>query len=197
MEFWMERVPSHSHAGAVAFKPPPGVTIHQIPPEKSIGSMMASGEIEVVIHYIQKSNLVDRSTVDLNNHPDVKHLFPDPWAEGVRYYRKTNIYPINHGMVIRRELAEKHPWAVLNLLKAFEAANEIANQQRLEHVDYHATAGLIPPEAAQALRQPVVRHGIKANRHTLETAAAYSVEQGLTPRLMKLEEIFAASTMDQ
>ena len=40
MEFWMERVPSHSHAGAVAFKPPPGVTIHQIPPEKSIGSMM-------------------------------------------------------------------------------------------------------------------------------------------------------------
>ena len=31
MEFWMERVPTHSHAGAVGFKPPPGVTIHQIP----------------------------------------------------------------------------------------------------------------------------------------------------------------------
>jgi 4,5-dihydroxyphthalate decarboxylase len=197
MEFWMERVPTHSHAGAVAFRPPPGVTIHQIPAEKSLGSMMLSGEIEAVIHYIRHNNLVDRSTVDLNNHPDIKTLFPDPWAEGVRFYRKTGIYPINHGMVIRRELAEKHPWAVLNLLKAFEAANEIATQQRIEHVDYHAAAGLISPEAAKALREPIVRHGIKANRHILESAAAYSVEQGLTPRLMKLDELFAASTMDQ
>jgi 4,5-dihydroxyphthalate decarboxylase len=197
MEFWMERVPSHSHAGAVAFKPPPGVTIHQIPAEKSIGSMMLSGELEAVIHYLVHKNLVDRSTVDLTNHPDIKSLFPDPHQEGVRFYRKTSIYPINHGMVIRRELADKHPWAVLNLLKAFEAANEIANQQRMEQADYHAAAGLIPPEAAKALRQPVVRHGIQANRHVLETAATYSVEQGLTPRLMKLDEIFAVSTMDQ
>jgi 4,5-dihydroxyphthalate decarboxylase len=197
MEFWMERVPTHSHAGAVAFRPPPGVTIHQIPAEKSLGSMMLSGEIEAVIHYIRHNNLVDRSTVDLHNHPDIKTLFPDPWAEGVRFYRKTGIYPINHGMVIRHELAEKHPWAVLNLLKAFEAANEIATQQRIEHVDYHAAAGLISPEAAKALREPIVRHGIKANRRILETAAAYSVEQGLTPRLMKLDELFAASTMDQ
>jgi 4,5-dihydroxyphthalate decarboxylase len=197
MEFWMERVPTHSHAGATAFKPPPGVVIQQIPAEKSIGSMMLSGEIEAVIHYIVNKNLVDRSTVDLANHPDIKLLFPDPWAEGVRFYRKADIYPINHGMVVRRELADKHPWVVLNLLKAFEAANEIANQQRIEHVEYHATAGLIPPEAAKALRHPIIRHGIKANRHTLETAAAYSVEQGLTPRLMKLDEIFAASTMDQ
>ena len=197
MEFWMERVPSHSHAGAVAFKPPPGVTIHQIPAEKSIGSMMLSGELEAVIHYLVNKNLVDRSTVDLTSHPDIKSLFPDPHQEGVRFYRKTSIYPINHGMVIRRELADKHPWAVLNLLKAFEAANEIANQQRMEQADYHAAAGLIPPEAAKALRQPVVRHGIQANRHVLETAATYSVEQGLTPRLMKLDEIFAVSTMDQ
>ena len=197
MEFWMERVPTHSHAGAVSFKAPPGVTIHQIPAEKSIGSMMVAGELDGVIHYIRHNNLVDRSTVDLPSHPDIKTLFPDPIAEGVRFFRKSGIYPINHGMVIRRELAEKHPWAILNLFKAFEAANGIANQQRLEHVEYHANAGLIPPEAAKALREPVIRHGIKANRHILEAAATYSVEQGLTPRLMKLDEIFAARTMDQ
>jgi 4,5-dihydroxyphthalate decarboxylase len=197
MEFWMERVPTHSHAGALSFKAPPGVTIHQIPAEKSIGSMMVAGELDAVIHYIRHNNLVDRSTVDLPSHPEIKTLFPDPVAEGVRFYRKTGIYPINPGMVIRRELAEKHPWAVLNLLKAFEAANDIANQHRIEHVDYHANSGLIAPEAAKALRQPIIRHGIKANRHILEAAATYSVEQGLTPRLMKLDEIFAASTMDQ
>jgi len=197
MEFWMERVPSHSHAGGVGFKAPPGVTIHQIPIEKSIGSMMVSGELEAVIHYIRHDNLIDRSKVDLHHHPDVKMLFPDPLAEGVRYFRKTAIYPINHGMVIRRELAEKHPWAILNLLKAFDKANAIADAQRMEHVDYHAASGMISPEAAKALREGVLRHGIKANRLILETAAQMSLEQGLTPRLMRLDEVFAKSTLDQ
>lgn len=197
MQHWMERVPSHSHAASVDFRPPAGVTIHQIPAEKSIGSMMLSGELDAVIHYLRHNNLVDRSTADLHNHPDICTLFPDPQAEGVRYYRKTGIYPINHGMVVRREIAEKHPWVILNLLKAFEQANELTNKQRLEHIDYHATTGLIPVEAANALRESVVRHGIRANRNVLETAAQYSFEQGLTSRLMKLEEVMAASTLDQ
>jgi hypothetical protein len=31
----------------------------------------------------------------------------------------------------------------------------------------------------------------------LETALQYSVEQGLTPRLLKLDEVFAESTLEQ
>jgi hypothetical protein len=42
-----------------------------------------------------------------------------------------------------------------------------------------------------------VRHGIRANRGVLEIAARYSHEQGLTPRQLALEEIFAASAMEQ
>jgi len=197
MEFWMERTPSHSHRGALGFTPPPGVTVNQIPPEKNIGTMMLSGELEAVIHYIVDPNLVDRSTADLWNHPAVRPLFPDPTAEGVRYYRKSGIFPINHGMVIRREIAEKHPWVVLNLYKAFERANEIANRERMEHVEYHLAAGLLPKEAKEALRVPLVRHGIRANRQVLETAARYSHEQGLTPRCLALEEVFAANAMEQ
>jgi 4,5-dihydroxyphthalate decarboxylase len=197
IEHWMERVPTHSHAGALGFKPPPGVTVKQIPADKSIGSMMTSGELQAVIHYIRETNLVDRSTTDLHHHPDIKTLFPDPIAEGVRFYRKTGIYPINHAMVIRRDIAEAHPWTVLNLLKAFDQANEIANRQRIEHAQYHVWAGLISQEAGKALGETVVRHGIKANRKTLETAALYSHQQGLTPRLVKIEELFAPSAMEQ
>lgn len=197
MQFWMERDPSHSHRGAIGFTPPPGVTIHQIPPEKNIGSMMLSGELEAVIHYIVDPNLVDRSTADLWNHEAIKPLFPDPLAEGIRYYRKTGIFPINHGMVIRREIAHKHPWAVLNLYKAFERAAEIANRERVEHAAYHLAAGLLPSEAGGALRTPLVQHGIRANRMVLETAARYSHEQGLTPRHLTLEQIFAANAMEQ
>jgi len=194
MEWWMERPPSHSHGGATGFKPPPGVTVHQIPVEQNIGTMMVAGEVDAVVHYIVNDNLVDRSTIDLWNHPAARRLFADPVAEGVRYYKKTGLYPINHGMVVKRALAERHPWIVLNILKAFERANDIAERERLEHAQYHIATGLV---AADALRTPLVRHGVKANRLVLETAARYSQEQGLTPRRVRLEELFAPSALEQ
>ncbi len=197
MEFWMERPPSHSHRAAVGFEPPPGVIIHQIPPEKNIGAMMASGELDTTLFYLNHDNLVDRSRIDLLNHPRVKQLFPDPVAEGTRYYRKTGLYPINHCMVIKRHIAEKHPWTALNLFKAFQQANEIADRQRREHIEYHLAAGLIAPEAGVALAKPALQHGIAANRATLETASRYSQEQGLTSERTELEQLFAASTMLQ
>jgi len=197
MEFWMERNPEHSHGGATEFKAPSGVTIHQIPLGKDIGSMMLSGELQATLLYIVNRNLVDRSTADLWNHPDIKYLFPDPKAEGVRFYKKTGLYPINHCAVIKREVAEKHPWTILNIFKAFERANTIANNQRMEHVAYYIETGLLPPDARKALATPLVQHGISANRQVLETAMQYSVEQGLTPRLLRLEEVFAESTLEQ
>jgi 4,5-dihydroxyphthalate decarboxylase len=197
MEFWMERPPSHSHGGATGFVPPPGVTVNRIPVEKNIGSMMLSGELDAVLFYLVDPNLIDRSTADLHRNPAIKPLFADPLAEGIRFFRKTGLYPINHGMVIKREIAEQHPWAVLNILKAFQRANELAERQRIEHTEYHLEAGLLPADARKALAAPIIRHGVVANRLVLETVAQYSLEQGLTPRLMKLDELFAASTMEQ
>ncbi|MEK9658415.1 MAG: ABC transporter substrate-binding protein [Chloroflexota bacterium] len=197
MTFWMERVPEHSHGGATGFKAPEGVTINQIPLDKNIGSMMVAGELDATLLYLNEPNLVDRATIDLWRHPDIAPLFPDAQAEGARYYAKTGIYPINHGMVVRRSIAEQHPWVVLNLLKAYVKANEVANKRRKAHMDYYVEAGLLGSDGNKIVARPLVEHGIVANRKVLETAAQYSYEQGLTPRLMKLEEVFAASAMEQ
>ena len=196
MEFFMERTPEKSHGGATGFVPPPGITVHQIPESKSVASMMLSGELNAAIHYRGHVNLVNRSRVNLFNHPDIKYLFGDPAAEGARYYGKTNIFPINHGMVIRRELAEKHHWLMINILKAFNEANAICESERMQHVEYHIDSGMLPASARAQLQKQVVHHGIPENRHVLETAARYSVEQGLTPRIMQLDEVFAESTME-
>ena len=159
--------------------------------------MMLAGELDAVMHYLVDPNLVDRSTADLHEHPDIKPLFPDPRGRGDRYYGKTGIYPINHSMVIKRELAERHPWAITNILKAFNRAADLADRQRMDHVAYHLDTGVLPAGAREALRIPLLLHGIAANRRVLETIAQYSLEQGLTPRLMPLDELFAASTMVQ
>jgi hypothetical protein len=83
---------------------------------------------------------------------------------------------------------------ILNLLKAFVRANDIAERERVEHAQYHVVTGFIDSEK---IAVPLVRHGVVANRKVLETAARYSEEQGLTPRRVRLEEIFAPSTLDQ
>lgn len=197
IEFWMERNDDHSQGAVVGFKPPDDVKLSYIPNSTNLGEMMLEGKLDGALRYLAgTNNLVDRSSLDLYRHPDFKTLFPDPHAEGVRYYAKTGIYPINHGMIIKREIVEKHPWIVLNIYKAFEQANAIAEKARLEAVGYHLETGLLPPEARDALATPLIRHGIEANRKVLETAAQYSFEQGLTPRLVKLEELFAPSVME-
>lgn len=198
MEFWMERNDDHSQSAAVGFKPPPDVKLNFIPNDTNMGEMLMQGRLDGALRYlVGTDNLVDRSTVDLYRHPDFKTLFPDPHAEGVRFYQKTGIYPINHCMVIKREIVDRHPWTVLNLFKAFVRANDIAEKARMEAVAYHLETGLLPPEVRKALATPLIRHGIAANRKVLETTAQYSFEQGLTPRLVKIEEMFAPSVMEQ
>jgi 4,5-dihydroxyphthalate decarboxylase len=199
MAFWMERLPAHSHAHAANFVAPQGVRINQIPPETNLGAMMLAGELDAALLYIRAGagDLVDRSRADLAHHPAIAPLFRDTLAEGVRYFRKTGIFPINHGMVIRRKIAEKHPWAVLNIYKAFEEAHALAERERVQQAEYHVLTGALPPEAEAALARPAMRHGIAANRATLEAAAQYSHEQGLTPRRLELDEIFAAQLMEQ
>lgn len=196
MAFWMERDPSQSHGGATGFEPPPGVTVNVVPPKKSIGSMMLSGELDAALHYIVHDNIIDRSTADLWNHPEIKSMFPNPVEEGIRYFRKTGIYPINHGMVIKKELAERHPWVILNLMKGFQDAMALAEKQRFEHIFNHFATGMISAEAKKALHAPVLHHGVKSNRLILDKAADYAFEQGLTPRRVKLEEIFSSSTIN-
>jgi 4,5-dihydroxyphthalate decarboxylase len=195
MTFFMERVPERSHAGAIGFVAPPGVTINQIPPEKSIASMMLAGELDAYMAYFRKqsADMIDRSYGDFENHPDIKTLFADPAAEGARYYKKTGIYPINHGMAIKRGMFEREPWVVLNIIKAFAAANDIVEA---EHAAYHFETGLVPAEYRKPLATRLISYGIKANRAVLETAAKFSNQQGLTPRVMRMEELFAPNALE-
>lgn len=64
-----------------------------------------------------------------------------------------------------------------------------------QHVTYHLETGLVPPHYREALATRLIKHGIKANRNTFEVAAAFSNQQGLTPRVVKIDEIFAPSAM--
>lgn len=196
IDWWMERTPDISHGGATGFKPPPGVRISQIPCSTNIGEMLAKGELDATLLYLNQQNLVDRSTVDLARLPEMRPLFEDEWAEARRYYAKTSLFPINHAMVIRRELAEAHPWLAINIVKAFDKAKALANREAGMAMEGFVRTGLIPPEARAAMQGDPMPYGVKRSRKVLETIAGYAFEQGLTDRRVGLDEVFAPSTLE-
>jgi 4,5-dihydroxyphthalate decarboxylase len=194
IEWFMERNPEKSHGGATGFSPP-GVRLHYIPPSTNIGEMLMRGELDGALLYLVHPNLIDRSTADVSG--VTRHLFPDPAAEGRRFYAKTGLFPINHTVVVRRGLLERHPWIALNLYSAFVAAKEEIARSGQSYLNWYFETGLLDEKVNHTLAaNDPLAYGFKASRAVLETIAQYVHEQGLSERLVKVEELFVASTRD-
>jgi 4,5-dihydroxyphthalate decarboxylase len=196
IEWFMERPAEKSHGGATGTVAPSGVTIHQIPPSTNIGEMLVAGELDATLLYLAGNNLVDRSRLDLSRHPRVRPMFPDREAEAHRYFAKTGLYQINHTVVMRRSLYEQHPWIALNLYSAFAAAKAEVAQRGEAYLHNYFLTGLLGSDVKRALAADPMAYGVKGAGKVLETIAQYVHEQGLTTRRVRLDEIFASSTMD-
>jgi len=194
IEWFMERNPEKSHGGATGFSPP-GVRLHYIAPNTNIGEMLVRGELDGALLYLVHPNLIDRSTLDVSG--VTRHLFPDPAAEGRRFYAKTGLFPINHTVVVRRSLLERHPWVPLNLYAAFVAAKEEIARYGQSYLHWYFETGLLDDSVQRALgAHDPLAYGFKASRAVLDTIAQYVHEQGLSERRVKVEELFVPSTLD-
>jgi 4,5-dihydroxyphthalate decarboxylase len=116
------------------------------------------------------------------------------------YFRRTGIFPIMHVIVIKGRILDQHPWVARNLFKAFVQAKDLLNQQMQET----AALRLMLPwlsaelEATRTLMgDDFWPYGIEANRITLTAATRYSHEQGLTPRQLTIEELFAPGMQEE
>jgi len=99
--------------------------------------------------------------------------------------------------VVRRSLLERHPWIALNLYSAFVAAKEEIARYGQSHLQWYFETGLLDESVNRTLADnDPLAYGFKASRAVLETIAQYVHEQGLSVRQVKLEELFAASTLD-
>jgi 4,5-dihydroxyphthalate decarboxylase len=194
--WFMERTVERSHGGATGFVAPPGIRLSYVPAETDIGEMLLRGELDATLYYYDQRNLVDRAYTDLRGRPEIRPLFPDPGAEGRRYFAKTGIFPINHCVVVRRAVYERWPWVALNLYELFAAAKEVATRERIDLLQGHFEIGLLDRALGTAVAADPYPYGIRASRMVLETLAAALHEQGLTARTVGLDELFAPSTLD-
>jgi 4,5-dihydroxyphthalate decarboxylase len=153
------------------------------------------------------SGLIDKGAIDgfmaprppscAGANPNVGWLFADPVAAASAYYKRTGIFPIMHAVGVRRALAERHPWLPAAVLKAFAQAKAIGLAQLADTSAPKVTLPFVDErlKAAQALMgSDFWSYGIAANRATLETFLRYHHGQGLSSRLLSVEELFHPAT---
>jgi 4,5-dihydroxyphthalate decarboxylase len=198
----MERSEAMSHGAATGFKPPDGISFHRIAPNKSLVSTLLANELNVAhvaSPWVLQANALDRSSriAGRGDWSKIKPLFPDRMAEGGRFYKNHGFLPVNHTYIIRGDVYRKYPWAAFNLYAGFVKAKALANQKLLERIP---TALFFGSEYLDNTRELIGQdpfpYGVKANLPMLETLTSYSHEQGLTPRKMRVQELFAESTLE-
>lgn len=194
VEWFMERTPDLSHGGATAFTAPPGVTIHQIPPEDSMNAMLERGELDAVLLFITEPTMADRSfrperTRGAGIHP----LFGDPVREAARFHRRSGVLPLNHCVVIRRSLVDAHPWLPLNLYRAFDQAREMAFRESRQYSRLEEQLGRVTVTDSSAADP--YRYGVRANERSLRALIRFQVDQGLVDEAPRLDEVFAPSCL--
>jgi 4,5-dihydroxyphthalate decarboxylase len=198
----MERSEEMSHGGATGFKPPPGISFNRIAPDKSLASTLLENEMDVAhvaSPWVLQANTLDRSSRigGKGDWSKIKPLFPDRMAEAARFYKKHGFLPVNHAYIIRGDVYKKYPWLASNLYAGFVKAKALAREKMLERIP---TALFFGREYAVMTRDIIgddpFPYGVEPNTAMLDTVTSYSHEQGLTPRKMKAEELFAAETLD-
>ncbi|HUZ75442.1 MAG TPA: ABC transporter substrate-binding protein [Stellaceae bacterium] len=170
---------------------PKDVRLTPAPAGTELGDLLERGEIDFLM-------TANNPLSFRRGAATVRRLFPDYRAVELDYYRRTRIYPIMHTVVIRRDVHERHPWVALSLYKALVAAKERCYRLLQETGSPKASFAWLQPliEEEQAIIGPDwYPYGIEQSRPSLEALLQYTHEQGLCDRRLRLEELFAPSTL--
>jgi 4,5-dihydroxyphthalate decarboxylase len=128
-------------------------TTERAPAGRPIIQMLLDGELDAVL-----GEKVEK--------PGLKPLFPDVAAEERSWFSKYGVLPINHMVVVSRDLADRHP----------EAVREVHR--------------LLRESAARAPAASVPQFSADEMRRSLDMIIGYAAQQGLIPRAFAVDELF-------
>lgn len=188
IEWHQTRAKTYSLSGASGITAP--VPIHYS--DVDAGTLLARGDADAtwsgVVAGVNERGRLSRGDVDVRDAPGLTRLFSDPMGEGVRYYKKTGLFPAHHITVVRESLLEEDPWVATALMEAFERAKQLAlERQRFQ------TTFVFAEHFAQKVKELMDDphpYGIRPNKDLIDCVQRMSVEQGLTAQEQAWGEIF-------
>jgi len=135
---------------------PPNVK--RAPAGKKLVDMLRAGELDAGVVSVadQKDGLL-------------KPVIPDPAAALQRWREHHGARPLNHVMVMHRDLARAEPWVADEVVRLLQASAAAAPD--MPNADY-------------------IQSGIAAMRTSLELIIHYAFQQGLIPRRFAVDELF-------
>ncbi len=161
------------------YRPPANVV--PIEKGKTLEDLLLSGELAAVIGVPVDS-------------PDVKPLIPDAREAGLRALRDRGLYPINHTIVVRNDVLDAHPTLAPDLFDAcVEAKKKYVERLRSGQVETPSPTDETFRRVMEITGDPLP-YGIEPNRRVLEAVVEYSVEQGIIPAPVAVDQLFAAGT---
>ena len=169
----------------VALQLPPGISV-EVRAGKSLNMMLQTGEIDAAITARPPAAFVDGNA-------EVRRLFPDFRQQELAYYHATEVFPIMHLVVVRRDTFEANRWVAMNLYKAFDEARRRSVERAL---DITASSAPVPwctafaKEMSDAFGGDLWPYGIEKNRKTLEAFCHFAHTQGVTSRYVTPDELF-------
>jgi 4,5-dihydroxyphthalate decarboxylase len=176
----------------IAITLPKDVKLDNAPEGRTLSSMLEAGEIDAFIGP-RVPSCFERG------HPDIGWLFSDPVAAAKDYYKRTGIFPIMHLVGVRREIVDKQPWLPAAVLKAFERSKAIALDRLADTSSAKVTLPFVEErvmEARALMGRDYWSYGVASNRNTLESFLRQHHREGLSARLVAVEELFHPATFE-
>lgn len=147
------------------------------PEGKKMDEMLVAGEIDAAIG----AGAVDS--------PQVKPLFAGASEIEAAWFRKTGIYPVNHIVVVKSELASAQPWVLAELFNAFKSAKELY-LERLAADGPSTADDKLKLRLKEIVGGDPLPYGVAQNRKGIEALARYAYQQKMIPKEYRIEDLF-------
>lgn len=175
----------------VPFEPAAWMKVRRVPKEKDLDRMLVAGELEGALYPETLPSIRSRS-------PRVALLFPNSKEAEIDYYRKSGIFPIMHTVVIKNEILQKHPWAAVNVLRAFQKAKEICYERMKDPRNFALVwVKELMQEQEAIFGSDPWPYTLQQNRKALEAVVRYEYEQGMIKRKPEIEELFSPASLQE
>ncbi len=189
------------------------------PPGRSLVEMLLDGELEAAFTGnagVGRSGAPTAgweagagSTPRVEDSPHIKPLLPDPASIEIERFCRSGVYPIHGVVVVKDAVLEAHPWVAGALFRAFTEAKRryLADLKTTSPRSNTGAAAVGSYTSSLSSLEQVLRrqqivgedplpYGIEPNRSSLETMLQYAFDQKLTPQRYRIEDVFAANTLE-
>lgn len=135
--------------------------------DESLLAMLAAGTVDAVtgLHGIPAGT---------------RPVIADADEAAAAWFERTRIFPINHVVVIRKDLVDQHPWLPEEVTNVFSRAADVARQR----------GDLASERLGIGPGHDLYRIGLEENRASMQMLVNFSIEQGILPAGADLDAIF-------